>query len=158
MFFQFTPANIGLVTDASIGSWNDQPFNIALEGTGFGDTPTYAMDLNPATISLSGTTTTTAVLLSTSSFNATTVTLANVRMLVNGLTDVSPVSRGGVVVSSVRDWNGDGLPDRIFSFQTSALVAAGLHTGAGADALILRDNSSATKWRARDAVPPSIVP
>jgi hypothetical protein len=158
MSFAFTPVNVGLLTDASIGSWNDQPFNIALQGSGFTDLPTVAMDLNPATISLSGTSATTAVLLSGSGFNATTVTLANVRMLVNGTTEVSPLSRSGVVISSVRDWNGDGLPDRIFSFQTSALKAAGLIAGAGADALILRDNISGSKWRAQDAAPPNIVP
>ena len=73
-------------------------------------------------------------------------------------TDVAPVSRGGVVVSSLRDWNGDGRMDRMFSFQTSALVSAGLNVSADADALIMRDNISAQKWRARDAAPPHFVP
>jgi hypothetical protein len=158
MQFSFTPTTIGLLTDASNITWNDQAVSIALQGTGFGAVPTVAMDLSPATISLSGTLTTSAVLLSSSTFDATAVTLANVRMQVNGATDVMPVLRGGVVVSSVRDWNGDGLPDRIFSFSTSALVSAGLVPAAGPDALILRDNISASKWRARDGAPPAFVP
>jgi hypothetical protein len=158
MEFAFSPAVEGLLTDASIGSWNAEAFNIELEGTGFSAVPTQAMDLAPGTISLTGTTTTSAILLSTSTFDATTVTLANVRMQVNGATDVAPVSRGGVVVSSLRDWNGDGRMDRMFSFQTSALVSAGLNVSADADALIMRDNISAQEWRARDAAPPHFVP
>jgi len=158
MQFGFTPTAAGLLTDASQITWNGQPFNIALQGTGFSGIADVDMDLSPGAISLTGTPTTSAVLLSSATFDATTVTLANVRMQVNGITDVAPVSRGGVVVSSVRDWNGDGRPDRIFSFQTSALAAAGLAPGAGSNALILRDNLSASKWRARDAAPPTFVP
>ena len=158
MAFAFTPGVAGLLTDASIGNWNEQPFDIALQGTGFGGVSAQTMDLSPATISVSGTITTSAVLLSSATFDATTVTPANVRMLVGGTTDVAAVSRGGVVVTSIRDWNGDGLPDRMFSFQTSALVAAGLHAGSGADVLVLHDEISSTKWRATDATPPSFVP
>jgi hypothetical protein len=157
MQFNFTPTIGGLLTDVSNVTWNGQASSIGLQGTGFGDSP-QDMDLSPGTISLSGTSAVSAVLLSTATFNAATVTLANVRMLVNGAVDVVPLSRGGVVISSVRDWNGDGIPDRIFSFSTSALVTAGLNVGAGADALILHDAISATKWRARDGAPPTIVP
>ncbi|HEX4682784.1 MAG TPA: choice-of-anchor D domain-containing protein, partial [Gemmatimonadaceae bacterium] len=158
MSFAFSPNAAALLTDASIGSWNAQDFNIALQGTGFSNVSAQTMDLSPATISLSGTVTTSAVLLSTATFDATTVSLPNVRMLVNGTTDVAPVSRGGVVVTSVRDWNGDGRPDRMLSFQTTTLVAAGLHAGGGADVLVLHDEISATKWRAFDAAPPTYVP
>jgi hypothetical protein len=158
MSFAFSPLTTGLLTDASIGSWNAQSFDVALRGTGFAAVSAEAMDLSPGTISVSHTVTTSAILLSSATFDATAVTLANVRMQVNGTTDVAPVSRGGVVVSSVRDWNGDGRLDRMFSFQTSALAAAGLVAGSGADALVLHDEMSAAKWRASDAAPPAFVP
>jgi hypothetical protein len=158
IFYAFSPTAPGPVTGGTNGSWNTVPFVLTMTGTGVGGVSEQTMDLAPATISLGGTVTTSAILLSSPTFDATTVTLASVRMLVNGTTDVAPLSRGGVVTSSVRDWDGDGRPDRMFSFQTSALVAAGLHTGAGPDVLILRDNISTQKWRARDPAPPSIVP
>lgn len=158
MTFAFSPITTGLLTDASVGNWNSQPFDVALQGTGFGGVAMQEMDIAPATISLTNTPATNVILLSTASFDARTVTLANVRMLVAGTTEVLPVSRNGSVVSSTRDWNGDGLLDRMFSFQTSSLVAAGLGTGAGSDALVLRDMLSATIWSARDATPPSFVP
>ena len=157
MFFAFSPITAGLVTDASAGTWNLQPFHVALQGTGFG-VAVQDMDIAPATISLTATPATNVILLSTASFDASTVTLANVRMLVAGATEVMPVSRNGSVVTSTRDWNGDGLMDRMFSFRTSSLVAAGLATGAGPDALVLQDMLSVSKWSARDATPPSFVP
>jgi hypothetical protein len=46
----------------------------------------------------------------------------------------------------------------MLSFQTTTLVAAGLHAGGGADVLVLHDEISATKWRAFDAAPPTYVP
>lgn len=157
MIYSFSPSTAGLVTDASVGTWNLQPFDIALQGTGFG-VAVQDIDIAPATISLTGTPTTSVILLSTASFDARTVTLANVRMLVAGATEVMPLSRNGSVITSTRDWNGDGLIDRMFSFSTSSLVAAGLGTGAGPDALVLHDILSAGKWSARDATPPSFVP
>jgi subtilisin family serine protease len=114
------------------------------------------MDLAPSTISLANTSTTNAVLLSTATFNATTVVLPNVRMRVNSATDVIPATRFGVVISSVRDWNGDGLMDRLVSFRTADLVAAGLT--AASPNLVLRDNISAAKWEAHDPAMPAFVP
>lgn len=112
------------------------------------------MDLTPATVSLANTTMLNAILLSNSSFDATTVSLGNVRMLVNGA-EVAPATRRGQVISSVSDWNGDGLPDRLIGFRVADLVAAGLTTTASS--LILQDIASELRWAAVDPSPPNFV-
>ena len=144
------------MTGGTSGTWTGQPYALLFAGTGVG--PLQGMDLAPSTVSLTSTPTTSAVLLSAPGFDATAVTLDNVRMLVNGATDVAPIARGGVVVSSTRDWNGDGLPDRLFSFRTSDLAAAGLTTAAVPNTLILRDAVGPSPWQAGDAAPPAFVP
>jgi hypothetical protein len=156
IFYTFHPAFAGPDSSRSIGSWNNQGFDIPMQGIGVG--PQQAMDLAPATISLGSTIVTSAVLLSSPTFDATTVTLTSVRMLVNQTNDVAPIMRAGVVVSSVRDWNGDGHPDRMFSFQTSALVAAGLTTTVTPTTLILHGTQGASTWQAADNGPPTFVP
>jgi len=159
LFCQFTPSIVGPVTGSTTGHFNGQPFAFDFTGIGIGSAQT--MDLGPATISLTSTAATSAGLLSASGFDATTVNVANVanvRMLVNGTIEVVPVSRGGVVTTSTRDWNGDGLVDRMFTFRTADLVAAGLTTSPGPTTLVLSDRLSSPSWRARDLALPTFVP
>jgi hypothetical protein len=156
IFYQFSPSIVGPITRTTNGSFNGQQFAFRFYGSGLGNEE--AMDLSPTTVSLANTATISAVLLSSSTLDATTVNIGNVRMLVNTSIDVRPVSRGTAVVTSTRDFNGDGRMDRMFTFATSDLVAAGLTTTPGVSALILRDNISSSKWQARDAVLPTIVP
>jgi hypothetical protein len=117
---------------------------------------TATMDLQPGQISLANTVLVNAVLFSSSGFDARAVMLANVHMLVNGTNTVAPATRNGIVVTSIRDYNGDGLLDRLLSFRTADLSAAGFT--AVARGLMLRDNVSAAKWEAVDPQPPTVVP
>jgi subtilisin family serine protease len=122
-----------------------------------GPAPVHAavMDVSPSTVSMTRTTTLHAALLSSSDFDATAVALDNVRMLVNGTREVSPARRRGSVISSTRDWNSDGLTDRVISFRVYDLVAAGLTTTA--TGLVLHDRLSTAQWRATDPSGPTIV-
>ena len=157
LFYTFTPAAAGPDSAVASGTWNGQSYSIRLIGRAPG-AETREMDLTPSKVSLAHTASVGAILLSSAGFDATAVTLVDVEMLVNGSTDVAPTRRAGSVISSVRDWNGDGLLDRMFSFRTADLKAAGLAAGAGADALLLHGTLSGTEWTARDAAPPSFVP
>lgn len=156
VFYQFIPTIVGPVTATTNGALTGQPFAFSFMGTGLG--PEESIDIAPATISLANTPSVSVVLLSSPSFNAVTVTLGNVRLLVNGGIEVAPVSRGGVVTSSLRDWNNDGFLDRMFSFRTSDLVAAGLTASPTVSTLVLFDRVSTAKWSARDLALPTIVP
>ena len=51
--------------------------------------------------------------------------------------------------------NGDGRPDRVVSFSTSALRAAGLRAGS---ALTLVPAGAAPAFRGADATPPVVAP
>jgi hypothetical protein len=119
---------------------------------------TAVMDVQPEIISLSATTTVSAYLLSSSTFDARTTTAASVRLrVVNGNGAGAPVAmRGTAYMTSVTDVNGDGLPDRMFVFNKSALVTAGL-TETRTD-LVLEDVTGSVQFRATDNAPPRVAP
>jgi DNA/RNA endonuclease G (NUC1) len=117
-----------------------------------------AMDVQPEIISLSSTSTVTAYLLSSATFDATTATPASIHLrVVNGTGDGAPVAmRGSAYLTTITDVNGDGLPDRMLVFQKSALVAAGLSTSNSQ--LVLEDVSGSVRFRATDSAPPTVAP
>lgn len=114
------------------------------------------MDLQPAQLSVSGTTLVHVTLFSEATFDAAAVSAADVRLVVNGGTAVAPSMRGGVVSSYVRDMNGDGRPDRVVSFTMSALRDAGFSPSGRQ--LVLRPVGPSPAWEAFDGTPPNVVP
>ena len=115
------------------------------------------LHLQPERISVGATAVVTAVLYSGTDFDATSFDPAALRLVTASGTQVAPVGRGGVVNTSVRDVNGDGKPDRVVSFATSALRAAGF--SASAPALTLRLAGGGTPdWVAGDPTPSAVVP
>ena len=123
------------------------------------DVPQVVMDLHPNTISVNSSPTVNVVLISTALFNAVSANVANIRFVVNGNagTAASVQSRGGVYVTSTRDWNGDGRVDRMVTFSLASLRAAGL--APGATNIVVQDLISATgKFQATDTVLPTFVP
>lgn len=114
------------------------------------------MDVQPGQVSVSSTAVVNVVLYSTSGFDATAVSAANTRLVVNGGAQVAPIARGAIVNTSVADVNGDGLADRIIGFSTSALRAAGF--GPGAASLVLQLAGATPAWQAFDVNPPAVVP
>lgn len=115
-----------------------------------------AMELQPEQISVSTTSTVNVVLLSSASFDATAIVAGDTRLVTASGTGVAPISRNGVVNTSVRDMNGDGRADRIISFATSALRTAGF--SASSPALVLRPVATPTAWEAFDQTLPTVVP
>jgi hypothetical protein len=65
-------------------------------------------------------------------------------------------TRSGAYLTTVRDLDGDGRPDRQLVFLRSDLVAAGLT--AGARTLVLEDHTGAYRFQARAATPTDVVP
>jgi DNA/RNA endonuclease G (NUC1) len=121
--------------------------------------PTVArMDVQPEIISLSTTSTVTAYLLSTASFDATASTPASIRLrVVGGTGPGAPVSqRGTAYLTSITDANGDGRPDRMLVFRKSDLVASGLSQSNSQ--LVLEDVTGTVQFRATDAAPPTVAP
>jgi DNA/RNA endonuclease G (NUC1) len=115
-----------------------------------------SMDVQPGTLSLSGTSVVNVTLLSESDFDASTVNAADLRLAVNGGAAVAPLVRGTVVSTTVRDMNGDGRLDRTISFSMSALRAAGF--SATARELVLRLAGATPAWEAFDLTPANVVP
>jgi hypothetical protein len=65
--------------------------------------------------------------------------------------------RGTAYVSSVADYNRDGLLDRMVSFGTPAAVAAGLTVGS--TNIAVQDMTTAgNRFQATDAVLPTLLP
>ena len=121
--------------------------------------PRVVMDAQPGRISVASSPVVNVVLISNALFDATAVNLANVRFVVNGNTAAaaSVSMRGGAYISSTRDFNGDGLVDRMVVFNMAALRAAGLV--AGTTNFVVQDVLSATgKFEATDTVLPTFVP
>jgi hypothetical protein len=115
------------------------------------------MDVQPATINLFSTLTINVVLYSTVTFDATSISLANTKLVVGGLLPgASVAARNGVPISSTRDYNGDTRLDRLITFNTADVVAAGL--AGGAPALTLQDVTSASnQFAATDPTLPVFV-
>ena len=121
--------------------------------------PTVArMDVQPEIISLASTSTVTAYLFSSPSFDATASTPASIRLrVVGGTGPGAPVSqRGTAYLTSITDANGDGRPDRMMVFRKSDLVAAGLTTTNSQ--FVLEDVTGTMQFRATDAAPPTVAP
>ncbi|HZF68365.1 MAG TPA: DNA/RNA non-specific endonuclease, partial [Gemmatirosa sp.] len=114
------------------------------------------MDVQPARVSLESTPTVNVIVHSGAFFDATAVNAADVRLVFGGA-QVAPVSRGGVVTTSVRDYNDDGRPDRLVSFSVAALRAAGLAAGR-ADLSLRLAGAGAPAWLALDGTPTTIAP
>jgi subtilisin family serine protease len=115
------------------------------------------MDVQPATISLANSPAVNVVLYSKQDFDAAAINVANTRLVVNGSGAGVPVAmRGTAYQTTVKDYNGDGRADRLLTFTTASLKAAGLSTSTSS--LVLQDKISASKWEARDASLPSFVP
>jgi hypothetical protein len=115
-----------------------------------------AMDVQPGTLSVSGTTVVNVTLLSEATFDAAAVNAATVRLVTASGTEVAPIMRGTVVSTSVRDMNGDGRIDRVVSFNMSALRTAGFSTSA--PSLVLRLTGTTPAWEAFDVAPPAVIP
>jgi DNA/RNA endonuclease G (NUC1) len=121
--------------------------------------PTVArMDVQPEIISLASTTTVTAYLLSSPSFDATASTPASIRLrVVGGTGPGAPVSqRGTAYLTSITDANGDGRPDRMLVFRKADLVASGMSQTNSQ--LVLEDVTGTVQFRATDAAPPTVAP
>lgn len=116
------------------------------------------IDVQPAKISLSLSSLVTVYLYSTDGFDASKASAATARLLPNGTgAGAAVATRGGVPITSVRDVNGDGLPDRALTFLVSELKAAGLT--ASTASWQLTDLSPAPRpYRAVDLTPPTVVP
>ena len=123
------------------------------------EVPQATMDVQPGRISVASSPVANVVLISNALFDATTVNLANVRLVVDGdEADGARIARrGAAYVTSTRDWNGDGLMDRLVAFTMADLRAAGLT--AGETDIVVQDVTSASgQFQARDTVLPEIVP
>jgi endonuclease G len=114
-----------------------------------------AMNLGPEQLSVTGTSVVTVTLFSETGFDASATNAADLRLVTQTGAVVAPLSRGGVVTTTVRDMNGDGLADRNLSFSMSALRAAGFSQSARQ--LVLRP-AAAPVWEAFDLTPPSVNP
>ncbi len=115
------------------------------------------MDVQPATISLASSPAVNVVLYSKQDFDAAAINVANTRLVVDGSGSGVPVAmRGTAYQTTVKDYNGDGRADRLLTFTTASLKAAGLSTSTSS--LVLQDKISASKWEARDASLPAFVP
>jgi hypothetical protein len=115
------------------------------------------IDVQPAKISLSLSSLVTVYLYSTDGFDASKASATTVRLYPNGTGAGAAVAvRGGVPITSVRDVNGDGLPDRALSFLVSELKAAGLTESTSS--WQLTDLSPAPRpYRAVELTPPAVV-
>jgi serine protease len=123
-----------------------------------GGWPAHAtIDIQPNTISLSLTNVVSVYLYSTATFDASQTSAATTRLRVIGgdPTGAPVMQRNGAYSRTVRDYNGDGRPDVMLSFQRTALVAAGLSLGR--PNMVLEDRTGAVKFEATDPTPPAIV-
>ena len=126
---------------------------------GGAEIPAVTMDVQPSKVSLTTTPVVNVLLISNGLFDATTANLANVRFVVGGnVAGGVPVSkRGAAYITSVGDWNRDGLMDRMVTFSTAALRTAGLT--AGATSYVVQDATTPSKkFNASDTVLPTILP
>jgi hypothetical protein len=117
--------------------------------------PLVGLELQPAQLSVSTTAVVSALLLGSATFDAQAVDAGTMRLVIDGGVGVAPVTRGGIVNTSVRDVNGDGRADRLIGFSMAALRAAGL-SSAGARLSVRA--ATAPAWEAFDVTPPVIVP
>jgi hypothetical protein len=116
--------------------------------------PQLRMTIQPRTIHLNMATIN-VVLFSTADFDAASVDADSVRLHVGPQAEgIGPVQRNGRAITSLRDYDGDGRLDRMISFRTADLVAAGL--GGCAVTLSLQGHGS-RRFVATDPSPPQIL-
>ena len=116
-----------------------------------------AADVQPDRIGLASTAVVNVVVYGSASFDAAALNAADLRLVVNGTgAGVAPITRGTTVNSTVRDVDGDGRPDRVTGFATSALRTAGL--AAGSANLVLRTAAALPAWLGFDLAPATVVP
>ena len=120
-------------------AYNPEQADADTDGRGDPCDPTFTVrgawtQVTPSPVSLARTALVNVVLLSQrgqATFDAAAVDAAALRLRVTaGGPAVAPATRGTSVVTAVGDMNGDGLPDRLVAFRTSALVEAGLRAPA----------------------------
>ena len=116
--------------------------------------PIVDIDVQPAKISLTLSSTVSVYLYGTPAFDAGAVAPASVRLHADGVGAGAPVMQRtpGAWFSSVRDYNGDGRRDQLMVFSVADLRAAGLTAATRGFAL------RGATVEATDAAPPTIVP
>jgi hypothetical protein len=114
--------------------------------------------VQPARVSLSASTLVTVYVYGSDIVDVAAITPVSVRLRVEGggpgLAQVA--TRNGAYMTLVRDFDGDGKPDRQLVFLRSDLQAAGLTVGART--LVLSDHAGAYRFEARAATPLDVVP
>jgi DNA/RNA endonuclease G (NUC1) len=120
-------------------------------------TRALGLELQPERISVTNTAAVNAVLLSAVDFDAAAVPAADLRLVTASGQQAIPLSRSGVVNTSVRDVNGDGRPDRVVAFAMTELRAKGFSDTAP-ELTLRRAGTGAPAWLASDATPPTVLP
>lgn len=120
--------------------------------------PAVAVEIAPNTISLSATSAVSVYLYSTPTLDAGAVNPATTRLrVIGGGPSGAPVAtRNGAYMTSVRDFNGDGRPDRLITVLVSALRTAGLSTTN--TRMQLEDTVGSVRFTGTDATPPTVTP
>jgi hypothetical protein len=121
MFFSFGPTDPGLATATSSGTWNGQPFSIALRGTGVVPVLQVEIDIKPG----EG-----PNCLNPESLGRTPIAVLGSEVFDASLIDRETVSIAGVpaLTHALEDVNGDGWIDLVVHFSTRDLNGAGLLT------------------------------
>jgi len=114
--------------------------------------------VQPARVSLSASAQVTVYVYGSAIVDAAAIVPASVRLRVAGgsATGAAVATRGGVYMTTVRDFDGDTRPDRQLVFLRGDLQAAGL--AAGARTLVLEDHASGYRFEARASTPVDVVP
>lgn len=116
------------------------------------------IDIGPSTISLApnGTPAVNVIAFSTTDFDATQVSPEDVRLIVAYQGVGAQVgTRNGSYQTSIRDFDGDGRPDRLFTFTVADLKLAGL--GGCSPQLSLQGRIGEERFIGIDSTPPSFV-
>ncbi len=115
------------------------------------------LDIRPAQVSLSSSSTVTVYLFSSINLDATKVDVAGTTLTVEDSRAARVAQRQGQFMTAVGDYDGDGRADRLFVFTVSDLEAAGL--GLGPARLTLTGPlSDGTHFEVAALTPPTIVP
>lgn len=119
---------------------------------------TVTAEISPNTISLSASSTIAVYVYSTPTFDATAINPATTFLRIGGQSGTgAPVAtRAGAYMTSVRDMNGDGRPDRLLNFLVSAARVQGLSVAN--PQMRIEDLTGTLRFVATDATPPTITP
>ena len=117
MFFTFAPSANGPAMATSSGTWNGQPFNIGLYGTGV--TPIIEVDIDvkpgsdPNTINVRKQGVIPVAILGSDMFNVADVDVTTLAFGPSGAPPVHDLTDAAVYATHVTDVNGDGYPDLV---------------------------------------------